>query len=125
MSDTQKKEKINLLNKASAANLNELADVNTVMGTPIITASGFQIIPFSKVTMGSLSGGGEYGDVKVVKELDSLPFAGGSGTLISMKPMGFLIDDGTSCRMVRVTDVPLDNLIEKASDIVRHMTVGK
>ena len=71
--------------------------------------------------MGNLSGGGEYGDVKVVKETDSMPFAGGSGAVISMKPMGFLIDDGKSCHILRVSDEPLDNLIERAGEIIREV----
>ena len=45
--------------------------MNTIIGKPIITASGFQIIPFSKVTLANLSGGGEYGDVKIIKETQS------------------------------------------------------
>ena len=94
------------------------------MGKPITTASGFQIIPFSKVTLGNLSGGGEYGDVKVIKETDTFPFAGGSGAVVSMKPMGFLIDDGTNCRILRITDEPLDNLIERAGEIL-HDVVSK
>ena len=77
----EKNKKINNLIDASVMTLNDLANVDTVIGKPIITASGFQIIPFSKVTMGSLSGGGEYRDVKVVKETDSMPFAGGSGSV--------------------------------------------
>lgn len=117
----EKNEKINGLINTSLDNLNILADVNTIIGKPIVTASGFQIIPFSKVTLGNLSGGGEYGDVKIVKETDSMPFAGGSGAVISMKPMGFLIDDGTSCRIMRITDEPLDNLIERAGDILRDV----
>ena len=90
----EKNKRIDRLIDASVVTLNDLADVDTVIGKPIVTASGFQIIPFSKVTMGSLSGGGEYGDVKVVKETDSMPFAGGSGSVVSMKPMGFIVDDG-------------------------------
>lgn len=117
----EKNEKINGLISSSLDNLNLLADVNTIIGKPIITASGFQIIPFSKVTLGNLSGGGEYGDVKVIKETDSIPFAGGSGAVVSMKPMGFLIDDGTSCRIMKITDEPLDNLIERAGDILREI----
>ena len=117
----EKNEKINELIDSSLENLDTLADVNTVIGKPIITASGFQVIPFSKVTMGNLSGGGEYGDVKIVKETDSLPFAGGSGAVISMKPMGFLIDDGKSCRILRITDEPIDNLIERAGEIIHDV----
>lgn len=117
----EKNEKINELIDSSLENLDTLADVNTVIGKPIVTASGFQVIPFSKVTMGNLSGGGEYGDVKIVKETDSLPFAGGSGAVISMKPMGFLIDDGKSCRILRITDEPIDNLIERAGEIIHDV----
>ncbi|MBQ5927450.1 MAG: sporulation protein YtfJ [Clostridia bacterium] len=120
----EKDKKINRLIDVSKATLNELADVNTVIGRPFMTASGFQVFPFSKVTMGSLSGGGEYGDIKVIKETDSMPFAGGSGSVVSMKPMGFIIDDGKTCRMVRITDQPLDSLVEKASDILKNITSG-
>ncbi len=117
----EKNKKINELIDSSIENLDTLADVNTVIGKPIVTASGFQVIPFSKVTMGNLSGGGEYGDVKIVKETDAFPFAGGSGAVISMKPMGFLIDDGKSCRILRITDEPIDNLIERAGEIIHDV----
>ena len=118
----EKNKKINNLIDSSVLTLNDIADVDTVIGKPIVTASGFQVIPYSKVTMGWLAGGGEYGDVKVVKETDSMPFAGGSGSVVSMKPMGFIIDDGKTCRMIRITDEPIDNLIEKASEIVQNIT---
>jgi len=117
----EKNQKINSLIDSSLGRLDELADVNTVIGKPITTASGFQIIPFSKVTLGNLSGGGEYGDVKIVKETDTFPFACGSGAVVSMKPMGFIIDDGKSCKVLRLTDEPLDNLIERAGEIVRDV----
>ncbi len=117
----EKNEKIHRLIDSSVANMDVLADVNTVIGKPIVTASGFQIIPFSKITMGNLSGGGEYGDVKVIKEVDAMPFAGGSGAVISMKPMGFLVDDGKTCRILRITDEPIDNLIERAGEIMRDI----
>ena len=117
----QRHEKINKLMESTVANSGALADVNMVIGKPITTNSGFQLIPFTKVTVGNLSGGGEYGDVKVIKETDSVPFAGGSGSVISMKPMGFLVDDGTTCRILRITDEPLDNLIERATEIMRDI----
>ena len=117
----EKNQKLNALIDNSLDKLDSLADVNTVIGKPIVTASGFQIIPFSKVTLGNLSGGGEYGDVKVVKETDTFPFAGGNGAVISMKPMGFLVDDGKTCRILRITDQPLDNLIERAGEIVHDI----
>lgn len=118
---SEKQQKINTLIDASFEKLDALADVNTVIGKPFTTASGFQIIPFSKVTLGNLSGGGEYGDIKVVKEADSFPFAGGNGAVISMKPIGFLVDDGKTCHILRITDEPIDNLIERAGEIIRDV----
>ena len=102
----------------TAERLTGLVDVNTVIGKPVFSASGAQIIPFTKVTMGYLSGGGEYGEVKAIKEDECFPFAGGAGTVINLKPAGFLIDDGKECRVVRITDDPLDGIIEKASELV-------
>ena len=121
---SEKNEKINALIGSSLEKLDSLADVNTIIGKPIVTASGFQLIPFSKVTLGNLSGGGEYGDVKVIKETESYPFAGGSGSVVSMKPMGFVVDDGKTCRIMRITDEPIDNLIERAGEII-HEIVSK
>ncbi len=121
---TEKNQKLNNLIDSSLGKLDALADVNMVMGKPIVTASGIQIIPFSKVTLGNLTGGGEYGELKVIKEADSFPFAGGSGAVVSMKPLGFLVDDGKSCRILRITDEPLDNLIERAGEII-HDIVAK
>ena len=118
---SEKNQKLNNLIGASLAQFDALTDVNTVMGTPITTASGCQIIPFSKVSLGNLSGGGEYGDVKVLKQTDNFPFAGGSGAVVSMKPMGFLIDDGNGCRILRVTEDTFDNLIERAGEIMRDI----
>ncbi len=117
--DTKKIDKV--LEKTTEQ-LTSLVDVNTVIGKPLISASGAEIIPFTKVTVGYLSGGGEYGEVKAVKEDENFPFAGGSGTVINIKPAGFLIDDGVECRVVRITDDPLDGLIEKASELIGKMT---
>ena len=119
MSDKNKK--IYNLISASLEKLDTVADVNMILGKPIVTASGCQVIPFSKVTLGNLSGGGEYGDVKVIKESDSFPFAGGSGSVVNMKPLGFLIDDGKSCHILKITEEPLDNLIERVGEIVRDV----
>ena len=118
---SEKNRKIVSLIDSSLDKLDDLAKVDTIIGKPIVTASGFQLIPFSKVTLGNLSGGGEYGDVKVVKETDAYPFAGGSGAVVSMKPMGFVVDDGKTCRILRVTDEPIDNLIERAGEIIHDV----
>ena len=113
-----KRKKIDGIMEKTAEQLTGLVDVNTVIGKPVYSASGAQIIPFTKVTMGYLSGGGEYGEVKAIKEDECFPYAGGAGTVVNIKPAGFLIDDGVECRVVRITDDPIDGLIEKAGEIV-------
>ena len=115
----EKKEKINSLVHDSLGSLDVLTDTNCVIGKPIFTASGCQIIPFSKITIGNLAGGGEYGDAKGLKQSTKMPFAGGNGAVISMKPLGFLIDDGKSCKILRVIDDAIDNLVERASEILK------
>ena len=112
-------QKVNELVENSVRDLSKLVNVDTVIGTPILTASGVQIIPVTKVTMGFLSGGSEIGETKVIKEKESVPFAGGSGAVVSLKPAGFLLDDGKNCRYIHAGDDPLDNLIDKASDLLK------
>ena len=41
--------------------LKEMVDVNTVIGKPILTAGETMILPVSRLSMGFISGGGEYG----------------------------------------------------------------
>ena len=102
-------------------NLGELIDVDHVVGTPIAGANGRTLIPVSKVTVGYLSGGSDIGECKVIKADETVPFAGGSGAVVSVKPAGFILDDGKSCRYVRAGDDPLDNLLEKATDFLKGM----
>ena len=120
-----KNKKIDNLINSTTENFQQFIDANSVIGKPIFTASGFQIIPFSKIVTANLSGGGEYGKVKVIREIDGLPFAGGAGGVVSLKPMGFLVDDGKSCQLIRVSDEPLDNLIEHTSELVRSTIINK
>ena len=46
----------------------------------------------------------------------------GAGTVINLKPAGFLIDDGKGCRIVKITDDPLDGVIEKAGELLEKLT---
>lgn len=102
--------------------LEKVADANTVIGESIITVSGTQVIPLSSVTVVNLSGGGEYGDIKTYKQADGFKIAGGNGSVVTVKPKGFLIDDGNGCRLLRMDDSPIDTLIEKTGDLVHSIT---
>ena len=102
--------------------IDKLADADTVIGDPIITVSGSQVIPLSSVTVVNLGGGGEYGDVKTFREADGFKLAGGNGTVITVKPKGFLVDDGKECRLLKMEDGAIDTLIQKTGDLVNKLS---
>ena len=107
---------------APQLSIEKVAGADTVVGKSIVTVSGTEVIPLTSVTVVNLSGGGEYGDVKTFKEADGFQMAGGNGTVITVKPKGFLIDDGTGCRLLRMEDTPLDTLIDKTGELVHKIT---
>ncbi len=105
-----------------AISIEKVAGADTVIGKSIITVSGTEVIPLSSVTVVNLSGGGEYGDVKTFKEADGFQMAGGNGTVISVKPRGFLIDDGKGCRLLKLDEGAIDTLIDKTGELVHKIT---
>ena len=115
-------QKVNERVDRSMQNLSDLVDVDHVVGEPIFTTSGAQVIPVSRVTVGYLAGGGDLGEVKVIKEGEAIPFAGGSGVVVTLRPEGFLVDEGKGCRYIRAGSDPLDNLIDKASEWVGSLS---
>ena len=44
---------------------------------------------------------------------------GGSGAVVSIKPAGFILDDGNGCRYIHAGEDPIDNLIDKTSDLLK------
>ena len=102
--------------------IDKVADANTVIGKSIITVSGSEVIPLSSVTVVNLSGGGEYGDVKTFKESDGFKLAGGNGTVITVKPKGFLVDDGHGCRLLKLDEGPIDTLLDKTGELVHRIS---
>ena len=81
----------------SLKSLKELSDSETIVGSPIVTASGVTVIPVSKLSMGFVGGGLDYGkklkakpDVKEYSE-GKPNFGGGGGTGVSLVPVAFLV----------------------------------
>ena len=105
-----------------ALSIDKVADADTVIGKSIITVSGTEVIPLSSVTVVNLSGGGEYGDIKTFKESDGFKLAGGNGTVIPVKPKGFLIDDGKGCRLLKMEEGAIDTLIDKTGELVHRIS---
>lgn len=91
--DNQKntqKNKLNELVDTALENLRGLVDANTVIGTPIVTASGTTVIPVSKVSIGIAGGGNDYSQ-KGETASGKASFSGGGGTGLTMIPLGFLV----------------------------------
>lgn len=105
-----------------AFSIDKLADANTVIGESIVTVSGSQVIPLSTITVVNLGGGGEYGDVKTFREADGFKLAGGNGTVVTVKPKGFLVDDGKECRLLKMEEGAIDTLIEKTGELVHKIS---
>ena len=106
----------------SIEKLSSIIDVNTVIGTPVNIDDGV-IIPVAKVTFCVLSGGGEYGKINVFKRSDELPFTAGHGSIISIKPSGFLLKNkGGDYKILSVSNNNLDGIIDKTTDFIKSMT---
>ena len=92
--------------RATLENIKTMIDVNTVVGSPVVTPHGKTVIPISRVSFGFASGGGEYDTASKNDDvpLDSaarLPFAGGSGAGVSINPVGFLVVEENHVSVLR------------------------
>ena len=114
------RQKVNEYDKPTLS-IEKVADANTVIGQSIITVSGTQVIPLTSITVVNIDGGGEYGDIKTFKETDGFKLAGGNGSVVTVKPKGFLVDDGKGCRLLKMEDEPVNALIEKTGELVHDL----
>ena len=101
-----------------------LVEADTVVGTPVVTSDGVSIIPVSKITAGFLTGGGEYSDMSR-QTYTEYPFAGGSGAGVSVSPVGFLVSDGKSVKLVNIDDKnPLEKILDTVPEILDEIMSG-
>lgn len=100
---------------ATVEKIREMADANTIIGTPISIDANTTIIPVSKVTMGFASGGSDMG-AKATKEM----FGGGSGAGVSITPIAFLVVTNGTVRTVQLAEhvSPIDNAINALPELV-------
>lgn len=100
--------------------LSNLAQSNNIIGKPIRLDNNVTIIPLTSISYGMLSGGGEYGKVKEIKKNKSFPQTVGSGSIVSIKPVGFLIIKEGSVELFK-TDVDFySKLIDKVSNFINE-----
>lgn len=105
--------------EAALSSVGTIADVNTVVGDPIIISDTVTIVPFSKVTVGFASGGSEFGKDLPAERRPN--FGGANGAGVSVVPLGFIaIENGS----VRLLDLGIPESYFAASDPVNRALDG-
>lgn len=107
--------------------IEDMIDVNTIIGEPIETSNGIVIIPISKVSFGFAAGGSEFKgetiDEYKRKDKDEsvqyrLPFGGGSGAGVSINPVSFLIVQNDKVKLLPINH---SSCIDKILDYVPEL----
>lgn len=108
------------LMRSTLENIRDMIDVDTIVGEPFETKDGSVIIPISKVSFGFAAGGSEFSYDKSFKDAaHDLPFGGGSGAGVSIKPIGFLVIHNDSIKMLSINEyTTYDKLIDSIPEIV-------
>ncbi|HEY8424030.1 MAG TPA: GerW family sporulation protein [Clostridia bacterium] len=117
---------IERLMSASMTKLKTLIDTDTIVGNPVKTPDGTVVIPISKVTMGFITGGGEYSDINNNKKMETFPFAGGSGGGISVSPIGFLVDNGSTIKIMPINgETAYDKLLDIVPELIDSLLTDR
>lgn len=100
-------------------NINQMVDVNTIVGEPIITPSGVTIIPISKVSVGFGLGGGDF-KPSTPEERKCIPFAGGGGGALTITPIAFLTVSGENVKLITIdrNETTVDKALAMAPEMV-------
>ena len=101
---------INEMMDTSMEKIRQMADANTVVGQPIVTADGTTVIPISRVKY-SFAGGGSEFNAKTAGSTN--PYGGGTGGSVSVTPVAFLISKEGTCRILPIPE-PATNSLERA-----------
>ena len=111
--------------ETAVSNLSKVAEVNTIIGKPIVTVDGTTILPISQITFAFMAGGGEYGNKVPPKRFLSegalSNFAGGSGGGASLTPVGFLVIDREGVRVIEADrESTANKIFDVAKDVVKN-----
>ena len=114
------------LMRASMSSIQDMIDVNTIIGEPI-ESNNIVIIPISKVCFGFAAGGSEFNEETIDeynrKEKDEmihykLPFGGGSGAGVSINPIAFLVVQDKNVKLLPVNhSSAIDKLLDYVPDL--------
>lgn len=108
--------------------IQDMVDVNTIIGEPIETSNNIVIIPISKVSFGFAAGGSEFKgetiDEYSKKDKEEaiqykLPFGGGSGAGVTINPVAFLVIQANNVKLMPVNHTSsLDKLLDYMPDLI-------
>ena len=108
--------------------IQDMIDVNTIIGEPIETSNNIVIIPISKVSFGFAAGGSEFKgetiDEYKKREKEEaiqyrLPFGGGSGAGVTINPIAFLVIQPNGVKLMPVNHASsLDKLLDYMPDLI-------
>lgn len=111
--------------------IQNMVDVNTIIGEPIETSNNIIIIPISKVGFGFAAGGSEFKgetiDEYTKKEKEEaiqyrLPFGGGAGAGVSISPVAFLVVQQNNVKLLPVDHCSaVDRLMDYVPDLMEKM----
>ena len=111
--------------------IQNMVDVNTIVGEPIQSMNGITIIPISKVSFGFAAGGSEFTGETIkqyrMKDKDEeieykLPFGGGAGAGVSINPVAFLVVQGDNVKLMPVDhDSCLDKILDYVPDLMQKL----
>lgn len=106
--------------ETAVSNLSKVAEVNTIVGKPLVTMDGTTVVPISQINFAFMAGGGEYGNKSAKRRsaIDNVNFAGGSGGGASLTPVCFLVisKDG-----VKVLDTDKSSTLDKIFDVAKDI----
>ena len=116
------------LMKTAMNSIQDMVDVNTIIGEPIETSSDIMIIPISKVCFGFAAGGSEFNSETLNeykrKEKEEemqyrLPFGGGSGAGVTIHPVAFLVINKDTIKLMPIDHAStLDKIVDYVPDIL-------
>ena len=120
------------LMKASMSSIQDMVDVNTIIGDPIETVNNTVIIPISKVSFGFAAGGSEFNEETVEEYLKKdkddeeikykLPFGGGSGAGVSINPVAFIVVQEGNVKLLPVSYAStIDKVLDYIPDLLHKM----
>lgn len=99
--------------------IREMVDVNTIVGSPIVTADGITLIPISKVSFGFASGGSDF-QTKHQQPNQNNAFGGGSGAGVNIVPVAFIVVKGGNIKLLNIAP-PASSTVDRIIELVPDM----